>query len=127
MLASPIGQVLSSIAASWSCATVLATITPAALRHGPGPMRSAALTVDVLRYARQLLAPSAGDTAVASCVQKPSAPVRPFKLPPFPMPRLVTKKLIVVLPPPPPPAPSVPPAPPPEPPFVPAAPPAAPP
>src|SRR5262245_30871616 len=78
--------------------------TPAAFRHGPGPMRSRAFSVVVLRYACQVLLPRAVETAIASDLQKASAPVRPLKLPPLPGPRLVTKNdmlgsVVPVLPP----------------------------
>src|SRR6266545_6691305 len=69
-------------------------MTPAALVHGPVPMRSRASSVDVLRYARHVFAPSSLDTAPASDAQNASAPPVPPRFPPLPAPRLVTKKLI---------------------------------
>src|SRR5206468_2376232 len=66
MVVLAIGHVASSAAvppsgAIWSCSAVrlFAITTPAAFRQGPAPMRSRAFTVVVLRYACQVLAPSA--------------------------------------------------------------------
>src|SRR5258708_14785043 len=72
-------------------------ILTAVFRPGPVPMRSFALTDAVLRYACQVFAPSAAEAAIASCLQKASAPVRPPRLPPIPGPLLVTKNDGVVL------------------------------
>src|SRR6185436_2615889 len=81
-----------------SSATLLATTTPLALRHGPLPMRSRALTpasppgAVVLRYAFQpvIFEPA----ALASALQCASAPSSPPRSAPLPLPVLVTKNVI---------------------------------
>src|SRR4051812_45953619 len=53
-------------ASSCSCARLFAMITSFELRHGPLPTREIASTVEVLRYARHVFAPSEGSIAPAS-------------------------------------------------------------
>src|SRR5205823_10832371 len=78
--------------------TLLATTTPLALRHGPLPMRSRAFTpasppgAVVLRYAFQLM--RLEPAAPASALQCASAPSRPPRSAPLPLPTLVTKNVI---------------------------------
>src|SRR5688572_11611002 len=83
---------------------LVATITPLRLNHGPAPMRSRALTVAVLRYARHCLVKAAGSAAIALVRQISSAPARPSvsaavrrKSPPIGPPVLVMKKLKLVV------------------------------
>src|SRR5882672_4318842 len=79
--------------------TLFATTTPFALRHGPLPMRSRAFTPAsppgsvVLRYACQLVA--FAPAALASALQCASAPSRPPRSAPLPLPTLVTKNVIL--------------------------------
>src|SRR5258706_599622 len=81
-----------------SSATFFATTTPLALRHGPLPTRSRALTPasppgsEVLRYAFQLLCFEAA--ALASALQCASAPSSPPRSAPLPLPTLVTKNVM---------------------------------
>src|SRR5262245_44004376 len=81
----------------WPCSSArsFAMMMPLAFTQGPRPMRSRALTAPgpwLLRYARQVFVPA---TAVAPrSWQSWSAPARPPRLPPFPGPALVMKKLI---------------------------------
>src|SRR3954469_22416950 len=75
-----------------SSARLLATTTPFALRHGPLPMRSRALTAlapCVLRYACHVLPPA--PAAAASAWQCWSAPASPPRSPPLPGAVLVMK------------------------------------
>jgi len=86
------------LASECSSSTLLATTTPLAFCHGPLPMRSRAFTpasppgAVVLKYAFQLVL--AAPAALASAAQCASAPSRPPRLAPSPLPALVTKKLI---------------------------------
>jgi hypothetical protein len=87
----------------WSSATLFATTTPFALRHGPLPMRSRALVPAsppgwvVLRYAFQFV--RLEPASLASALQCASAPSSPPRSAPLPLPLLVTKN--VMSPPPP--------------------------
>src|SRR5216110_272073 len=80
-------------------ATLLATTTPLALRHGPLPMRSRAFTPAsppgnvVLKYARQFVCFE--PAALASARQCASAPSRPPRSAPLPLPTLVTKNVML--------------------------------
>src|SRR5712691_8949093 len=77
--------------------TLLATTTPLAFRHGPFPMRSRASTPAsppgnvVLKYARQVV--YFEPAALASALQCASAPSRPPRSAPLPLPTLVTKNV----------------------------------
>src|SRR5438309_2926518 len=81
-----------------SC-TLLATTTPLALRHGPLPIRSRAFTPAsppgnvVVKYARQFV--YGEPAALASAWQCASAPSRPPKSAPLPLPRLVPEKVML--------------------------------
>src|SRR5262245_40520392 len=83
-------------------ATLVATTTPLALRHGPLPMRSRALTPAapfgsvVLRYAFQLV--RLEPASLARVLQYASAPSSPPRSAPLPLPLLVTKNVISPLP-----------------------------
>src|SRR5205814_9604770 len=85
-----------------SSATLFATTTPFALRQGPLPIRSRALTpasppgAVVLRYAFQFV--RFEPAALASELQCASAPSRPPRSAPLPLPTLVTKNVISPLP-----------------------------
>src|SRR5215475_12636142 len=84
--------------AEWRLSTFMATTTPLLFCHGPLPMRSRAFTpasppgAVVLKYAFQLVL--VAPAALASAAQWASAPSRPPRLAPSPLPALVTKKLI---------------------------------
>jgi hypothetical protein len=90
----------------------MATTRPVRSYQGPVPTRSIAFSLEVLRKARQPLAPEPANDCSAIFRQISSAPVSPPKLPPkpFSLPdsrrtaaKLVTKKLnfsVVTLPPP---------------------------
>src|SRR3989441_12492855 len=79
--------------------TLLATVTSLALRHGPLPMRSRAFTPAsppgnvVLKYACQFV--YAEPAALASAWQCASAPSRPPRSAPLPLPTLVTKTVML--------------------------------
>src|SRR5437879_5815189 len=81
--------------------TLFATTTPFAFRHGPLPMRLRASAPwsppgkVVLRYARQLVA--FAPAALASAAQCASAPSRPPRSAPLPLPTLVTKNVVCLL------------------------------
>src|SRR5262245_45473327 len=78
-----------------SSATLLATTSPLAFRHGPLPIRSFAFTAGcplaaaALRYARHVRLPA--PAAAARFWQILSAPARPPRFAPLPDPALVMK------------------------------------
>src|SRR5689334_4882590 len=83
---------LPSLFVPCNSSRLFATTSPFALRQGPLPIRSRALTAPgpcVLRYACHVLSPA--PAAAASVWQCLSAPANPPKSPPLPEPVLVMK------------------------------------